>query len=217
MIEFGQTLRAAREAKGLTTRQVADKTHMMVQMVENLEKEDFSKIVAPIYGRGFVKLYCEAVDIDPKPLIAEFMDIYNGNRPPTIRMREPVPAPAPQPEPEPVPQMSAPEEADPPAPEAPLPPTETFQLEPERVTQTISRYAAPLPLEEPQDSFNFSIPPAVWRILALAIGAAVILWLLYAGVSALYRATMSEPQETEEPQYVEPPREPMTLPPLYID
>ena len=64
MIEFGKTLRAHREAKGLTTSEVAQKTHILVQQVEALEKEDFSKIAAPIYGRGFVKLYCEAVGIE---------------------------------------------------------------------------------------------------------------------------------------------------------
>ena len=95
MIEFGKTLRTAREAKGLTTAQVAESTHMMIQIVEGLENEDFSRIVAPIYGRGFVKLYCEAVGLDPKDLIAEFMEIYNGNRPATIRVRE-VPPAAPQ-------------------------------------------------------------------------------------------------------------------------
>ena len=80
MMEFGSTLRAAREARGLTVGQVADTTHMAPSTVEDLEKEDFSRIAAPIYGRGFVKLYCEAVGLDPKPLIAEFMDIFNGNR-----------------------------------------------------------------------------------------------------------------------------------------
>ena len=69
MIEFGKTLRMAREAKGLTPGQVAERTHMIVQTVEGLEREDFSKIVAPIYGRGFVKLYCEAVGLEPKPLV----------------------------------------------------------------------------------------------------------------------------------------------------
>ena len=43
MIEFGKTLRAHREAKGLTTSEVAQKTHILVQQVEALEKEDFSK------------------------------------------------------------------------------------------------------------------------------------------------------------------------------
>lgn len=97
MIEFGETLRKTREAKGLTLSEVAQKTHMLVQQVEALEKEDFSKIAAPIYGRGFVKLYCEAVGIeDYKPLVDEFMDIYSGNKPPTIRMRNMIPSPDPE-------------------------------------------------------------------------------------------------------------------------
>ena len=48
MIEFGSTLRSAREAKGLTTRQLADMTHLLVQQIEALEREDFSRIAAPI-------------------------------------------------------------------------------------------------------------------------------------------------------------------------
>ncbi len=112
MIEFGETLRKAREAKGLTTAQIAEMTHLVPQTVEDLEKENFTKISAPIYGRGFVKLYCEAVGIDPKPLIAEFMDIYNGNRQPTIHMRQAPKPPArppqpPQPPPAPLPAQPA--------------------------------------------------------------------------------------------------------------
>lgn len=123
MIEFGKTLREAREAKGYTIAQVSEMTNVMHSILENLEKEDFTKIVAPIYGRGFVKLYCEAVGLDPKPLIAEFMEILNGNRDVTIRERvapgstpaEPaVPPPAEpirptEPEPLPQPKPSAPE------------------------------------------------------------------------------------------------------------
>ena len=67
MIEFGSTLRAAREAKGLSTRQLADKTHLLAQQIEALEREDFSRIAAPIYGRGFVKLCCEVLEIEDKP------------------------------------------------------------------------------------------------------------------------------------------------------
>lgn len=87
MIEFGKTLREAREAKGYSISQIAEITHMLPSIVQNLEDEDFSKIVAPIYGRGFVKLYCETVGIEAKPLVNEFMDIYNGNRTPDIKER----------------------------------------------------------------------------------------------------------------------------------
>ena len=58
---FGETLRNAREAKGLTTSQIAAKTRMLVQIVEEMENEDFHRIAAPIYGRGFVKLYAEYI------------------------------------------------------------------------------------------------------------------------------------------------------------
>jgi len=115
MTEFGSTLRAAREAKGYTVAQVAEMTRIMHSMIEDLENEDFSRLPAAIYGRGFVKLYCEAVGLDPKPMVAEFMEIFNGNREPGIKERpsatqvrvtaEPPPAPkpvlAPEPEPEP--------------------------------------------------------------------------------------------------------------------
>ena len=118
MTGFGYTLRTAREAKGYTIQQLAGMTNLMTRSISDLEQEDFSKIAAPIYGRGFVKLYCEAVGIDPKPLIDEFMAIYNGEKPPS----PPPPATAPKPAlaPEPAP---APEPAAAPAPEPkPVPP-----------------------------------------------------------------------------------------------
>lgn len=78
-MSFGETLRTAREAKGLTTSQLAAATHILVQVIEGLEKENFKRIPAAIYGRGFVKMYCEAVGIDPKPLQDEFTALYaNG-------------------------------------------------------------------------------------------------------------------------------------------
>ena len=106
MIEFGKTLRTAREAKGLTIADIANRTHLMSAMVSDLENENFSRLPAPIYGRGFIKLYCGVVGLDPKPLIDEFMEIHSGNRQPAIRERtvtteEP---PAPEPEKEPVPE-----------------------------------------------------------------------------------------------------------------
>ena len=93
---------------------------MLVQIVEEMENEDFHRIAAPIYGRGFVKLYAECVGLDPLPLVKEFMDIYEGRRAPIVRTRdvpvqpspasvpapEPPPAPAPEPIPEPPPVVA---------------------------------------------------------------------------------------------------------------
>ena len=284
MIEFGKTLRAHREAKGLTTSEVAQKTHILVQQVEALEKEDFSKIAAPIYGRGFVKLYCEAVGIaDYKPLVDEFMDIYSGNKPPTIRMKtvasvdngpsieESSPSPddfsafsmseeiksedteqvAAEPENEentqsdeisqtpesfddfltkpetdetkPETESIKPEnEEQPPPPpdnlfdfalatenlqqakaktdENATSPTVDFTQETETQadswrTQGPSRYSTPKPLEFEKKKC-IDIPPIVWRIGLLAAVAVFILWLIIAGISALYRAAVTPDEST---------------------
>lgn len=85
---LGKILKNAREAKGLSPTDVAEQTNMMVQIVEELENENFHRIAAPIYGRGFLKLYAELLGIDAQPLIDEFMDICSGKIVPELRKRE---------------------------------------------------------------------------------------------------------------------------------
>ena len=231
MMEFGKTLRTAREAKGLTTGQIAERTHMMVQVVEGLENEDFSKIVAPIYGRGFVKLYCETVGLEPKPLVDAFMEIYSGGRGKSAAPHEPA-----KPEQRPV-EPTAPEP--PPKPVAPEPPQrvqETIDFgappaaEVTRQQPTTSRYAAPMPIDD-----GFSMPAVNWRMVALGAAAVAIVVLALLGVRALYRVTMTAPEEeTTEvaapapdpapaPTDAQPPakapvdRKPLPLKPFYID
>ena len=164
MSSFGEKLRAAREAKGLTCSQVAAQTHMLVQIVEEMEREDFHRIPAPIYGRGFVRLFADCVGLDPVPLVREFMDIYEGRRAPAVSIREvptapePPPAPpswqntvTPQPvsvepatEPEPVaPPKPEPEPVAPPEPEPEPEPVSPPEPEPEPV-------APPEPEPEPE-------------------------------------------------------------------
>ena len=76
---LGQQLHEARLARKETASQVAAATRMKVQIIEALETEDFSKIPAPIYGRGFIKLYAEHVGQDPQPMIQEYMTLTQSN------------------------------------------------------------------------------------------------------------------------------------------
>ena len=238
MMEFGKTLRTAREAKGLTTGQIAERTHMMVQVVEGLENEDFSKIVAPIYGRGFVKLYCETVGLEPKPLVDAFMEIYSGGRGKSAAPHEPA-----KPEQRPV-EPTAPESprkpiAPPPKPVAPEPPQrvqETIDFgappaaETPRQQPMTSRYAAPMPIDD-----GFSMPAVNWRMVALGAAAVAIVVLALLGVRALYRVTMTAPEEettevaapapdpapaptdAQAPAKTPVDRKPLPLKPFYID
>ena len=216
MIEFGKTLREAREAKGLTQQQIADQTKVMVQVIDQLEKEDFSSIAAPIYGRGFVKLYCEAVGLAPKPFVDEFMNIVNGDHDPRIRERSTAPEEPPTPE-----ELSAVPEEEPPA---------ALEEPPAPEVKAVPAYEpAPEPIVEPppqQDLFHTHAPVAeeadnepalsrsryaspfrtaqgvstqrIWRTGVLALVALAVIILLLFGLKALHRATSSAPAPAED-------------------
>ena len=69
---LGECLRNARLAKGYSVEQVAAKTRMLANIVRELESDDFHSIIAPIYGRGFVRLYAEYLGLDVAPLLKMF-------------------------------------------------------------------------------------------------------------------------------------------------
>lgn len=75
-MSLGEELQKARKARRLTASEVAAGTRMKVQIVDAIEQEDFGKIAAPIYAKGFIKLYAEYVGLDPKPLIDEYISRY---------------------------------------------------------------------------------------------------------------------------------------------
>ena len=234
-MEFGKSLREAREAKGYTVAQIAETTHMLPSIVEGLEKEDFSRIAAPIYGRGFVKLYCEAVGLEAKPFVDEFMEIMNGNRDVSIRERsvaapvqvQDVPPPPPPPTEERDLFTQEPETHDPLPVAEPPPVVDPLQAATSRAD--ISRYASPFRSEE---TISPSFPALPWRLILLATAGLAILAILICGIRALYRATSTEPaaetvMETVEKTTPEPTAQPaakspartqqQNIPALYID
>lgn len=157
MSSLGHTLRQAREAKGLTTSKVAAETRILVQIIDDIENEDFHRIAAPIYGRGFVRLFAECVGLDPQPLIREFMDLYEGRRAPTVHVRD-VPAAEAAPPPAPPPLCAAvpPPEADVPSPApSPLPPP-AVERPPEPVAAPT---VEPPPVVRGLDLFERPAPP----------------------------------------------------------
>lgn len=221
MIEFGKTLRAAREAKGLSVAQLAEATKLLSSTITDLENEDFSHIAAPIYGRGFIKLYCEAVGLDPKPLVAEFMEILNGNREAQIRERPTPPTPQPEPAPEdplpaaepddfhleaetmpkPNPPAESPNEPEDEEPDdgivSAFPPADEQEAFAQRDSEPeaehgLSRYAAPI-----RQAHGDGFPrPSYWRLVTLAAAALAVIVLLIFGIRALYHAT-SNPSAAE--------------------
>jgi len=58
---IGARLRAARERRGLTVLQAAEKLHVDARILEALEAEDFTSLGAEVYVRGHLRRYAEAV------------------------------------------------------------------------------------------------------------------------------------------------------------
>ncbi len=64
-----QQLREAREAAGLSIKDIAAKTRVPIRHLENLEAEDFSALPGVTYVLGFVRNYARALDLDEAPLV----------------------------------------------------------------------------------------------------------------------------------------------------
>jgi cytoskeletal protein RodZ len=74
MEHLGNILKAEREKRKMTPSEVAAGTHIKVQHIEGIERDDYSRIAAPAYAKGFIRLYAEFLELDPAPLIQDYVD-----------------------------------------------------------------------------------------------------------------------------------------------
>ena len=72
MESIGQILKAARERRQISIADVVMATKMTSTFVKAIEADDFDALVAPVYARGFIKLYAGCVGLDPMPLLKQF-------------------------------------------------------------------------------------------------------------------------------------------------
>lgn len=72
-VDFGATLREARERRGVSLRVIADATKISVRVLQALERNDISCLPGGIFSRGFVRAYALEVGLDPEHTIAEFI------------------------------------------------------------------------------------------------------------------------------------------------
>ena len=116
-MSLGQELKDARTRMGLTASEVASATRMKVQIVEAIEEGDHSVFAAPIYGKGFIRLFAEYVGLDPRPLVDEFTESFAsgaGQKPrPRMQISKLQANQPPEPEPEDVPAETPPVDAAP--------------------------------------------------------------------------------------------------------
>ena len=88
MSTVAEQLRSAREAKKLTVEQVAESTKIRTDHIRALEEGNFNVFSAPIYIRGSVKNYANALKLDTAAILAtlatELMGTEKYSEPPPL-------------------------------------------------------------------------------------------------------------------------------------
>ncbi len=74
----GPAIRALREQLGLSQRTVANRTKIGLRFLDYIEAEEFAKMPARPYIRGFLMLYAKALGCDAERMTADYMKRYDA-------------------------------------------------------------------------------------------------------------------------------------------
>lgn len=69
---FGPNLRRLRIQRGVSIQQIADATKISADLLNGLERNDFSQWPVGLYARAYVRQYAYAVGVDPDATVDEF-------------------------------------------------------------------------------------------------------------------------------------------------
>lgn len=74
----GDVLRRIREARGITVRQIADRTKVTRHHIENIEDEKFAALPAPVYLRGILLSIARELRLDGQKVARSYLDRASG-------------------------------------------------------------------------------------------------------------------------------------------
>ncbi len=74
----GSVLKMLREQRGFTARNVADTTKLSARYVEGIEEENYKKLPARPYLRGFLFAYARAIGYEPERIVTGYMKRYDA-------------------------------------------------------------------------------------------------------------------------------------------
>jgi transcriptional regulator with XRE-family HTH domain len=87
MPALGEEFRSAREARGLSLSDVAERLHIRSVYLGAIEDEDWTAIGAPVYIRGFMRTYARFLGLDAEAAVARFAATAAAASPPASAAR----------------------------------------------------------------------------------------------------------------------------------
>ena len=66
-------MRLAREARGVTLRQISDQTRISIRYLEAIEADDYKRLPGGIFNRSFIKAYAKQIGFDEKAALEGYM------------------------------------------------------------------------------------------------------------------------------------------------
>jgi cytoskeletal protein RodZ len=90
-VSVGETLSRARRKRGLSVDDVSADTRIRATLVAAIEADEFGPCGGAVYARGHIRSIARVVGIDPEPLVAEFDDAHESERPPVAAAVAPQP------------------------------------------------------------------------------------------------------------------------------
>ena len=70
---FGEQLRLAREARGITLRHISDQTRISIRYLEAIEMDDYKRLPGGIFNRSFIKAYAKQIGFDEKEALEGYL------------------------------------------------------------------------------------------------------------------------------------------------
>jgi cytoskeletal protein RodZ len=70
---FGEELRLAREARGITLRQISEQTRISIRYLEAIESNDYKRLPGGIFNRSFIKAYAKQISFDEEEALEGYL------------------------------------------------------------------------------------------------------------------------------------------------
>ena len=71
---IGETLRQARVSLGLDLERAAEQTNIRARYLDDMERERFERLPAPVYSRSFLREYADLLGLDAELLVSRYDD-----------------------------------------------------------------------------------------------------------------------------------------------